>query len=56
MKTTFPGFVQSVGDAVALATDTATTVVSASLTTTKNSAEKVGNSAREFGASAGFVW
>ena len=53
MKTTFSGFVQSMGDAVASASDAATTAVSASLTTAKNSAEKAGHSALEFGMSAG---
>jgi hypothetical protein len=53
MRTTFPGFVQSVGDAVASATDAATTAVSASLTAAKNSVEKVGHSALDSGTSAG---
>ena len=53
MKSTFSDLIKSVGDAVESVTDTATAAVIASLTTAKNSAEKVGHSALEFGTSAG---
>jgi len=55
MKSTFAGFMKSVGDAVASAADGASTVVDASFAAARNSAEKAGHAALEIGKSAGEV-
>ena len=49
MKSTFPGFVKSIGDAAASAANAVSKAAENSLAAARISAEKAGNSALEFG-------